>query len=149
MVCGQDNPVGMRVRFTVDGLGAAEAAWTVGADFQGVVGLLHGGAVLALLDDAMWYAVYGVAGAVTLTAEAAVRYRRRVAVGRAVVVRGTVLSRHGRLWACRAELQAADDGSTLATATGKFLAVPGEELARLSADSGVHELPASPPGPAG
>jgi len=140
IVCGQDNPDGMRLRFRVDEAGA-EAAWTVAGRFQGFRDVLQGGIVLAILDDCMWYAAYG-RGGVTLTAEASVRYRARVPVGAAVVGRGRVLGRRGRLWTCSAELVAAGSGAVLASAQGKFMAVSPGDLEELIAGTRVHELPA-------
>jgi acyl-coenzyme A thioesterase PaaI-like protein len=144
IVCGQDNPCGMRLRFRVDGEGGAEAEWTASAGFQGFAGVVHGGAVLAVLDDAMWYAAYGLGG-IALTAEAEVRYRARVEVGRRLRVRGAVLRRRGRLWECEAALWGADGGQRLAEARGKFLAVPAGELDALLGATRVHEVPAAVP----
>ncbi len=125
----------MRLRFEVDEAGA-EGRWRVTPRFAGLPGVLHGGAVLALCDDAMWYAAFGH-GALTMTAEASVRFRAPVEVGSLVVVRGWVLRQRGRLWTCAAELRAgAADGRLLASAEGKFLPAP----AHVAAGS-VHEAP--------
>ena len=139
IVCGRDNPVGMRVSFRVDGA-SAQAEWSTRSDYQGFDGVLHGGVVLALLDDAMWYAVYGQE-AVALTAEATVRYRQRVPVGARIRVAGMVVERRGRLFQCRAELVHAEDGALLASAHAKFVAVPAAESSALMAGTGVHEWP--------
>ena len=142
IVCGQEHPHGMRVAYTVDGAGSAEAVWTVRAEFQGFDGILHGGAVLGLLDDAMWYAVYG-AGAVTLTAEASIRYRAPVAVGTTVRVNGSARQLRGRLWACTAQIGPAAGGAVLAEATASFVAVPAEDVAARAEAAAVHEVPAA------
>ncbi len=138
VVCGSENPVGMHLRFRVSD-GTAETAWIPAPHFQGFEGVLHGGAVLALCDDAMWYAVFG-GGACTMTAEAVVRYRAPVRIGVPLAVRGWVAERRGRLWQCAAELAEAEGGSVLATASGKFLTLPAEQAALL-ARVGVHEYP--------
>lgn len=139
IVCGQENPLGLRLAFDVDRAGA-RAAWVAKPDYQGFDGVIHGGVVLALLDDAMWYAVYGQ-GAVALTAEATVRYKARVAVGAPVRVQGEVVERRGRLFQCRAEILHAGDGSLLASSQAKFVTVADTELPALVAGTGVHELP--------
>jgi acyl-coenzyme A thioesterase PaaI-like protein len=139
IVCGQANPQGLRVRFTVDEDGVL-ATWTAAAAFQGFRGIVHGGIVLALLDDAMWYAAYG-RGALTLTAEARVRYRRRVEVGMPVAVRARVQQHRGRVWTCAAELVGSDGGELLASAEGTFVAVRPEEVPALTKGAGIHELP--------
>jgi acyl-coenzyme A thioesterase PaaI-like protein len=147
VVCGQDNLQGLRVRFVVDTDGV-RAAWTAQAPFQGFRGILHGGIVLALMDDAMWYAAYG-RGALTLTAEARVRYRRRVEIGEALTVRASALGGRGRLWRCAAEVLRAADGVTLAAAEGTFVAVRPEEAAALRRGAAVHEYPREVPAEGG
>lgn len=147
IVCGQDNPVGMRLRFSVEeGAGAAEARWAPTPSFQGFADVLHGGIVLALCDDAMWYAAFG-RGAFTMTAEATVRYRAPVPIGAPLLVRARVEANRGRLWACAAELIAADGDTVLATASGKFLAVPGERAEGLLRRTRLHEFPEPAPDP--
>jgi len=136
--------VGMRLRFRVDEAGA-QTRWVVTGRFQGFRDVLHGGLVLALCDDAMWYAAFG-RGGLTMTAEATVRYRGPVQVGTAVLVRGWVTAQRGRLWTCAAELTPADGGAVLATAQGKFLPAPPETLGRRIAESRVHEFPEEEPG---
>ena len=139
-VCGQENPGGLALRFAVDGAGRAEALWRTAATSQGFAGVVHGGVVLAVLDEAMWYAAYGQGG-VVMTAEAKVRYRWRVEVGSDVRACGTVVQRKGRLWECEARLEAVASGLTLAVATGRFLEAPPEDVRRLAAETQVHELP--------
>lgn len=139
IVCGQENPVGLHLCFRVDGEGA-ESAWVVRPEYQGFAGVLHGGMVLALLDDAMWYAVYA-REAIALTAEATVRYRARAEVGQALRVRGTVVRSRGRLFECGAELIRVGDGTVLASAEGKFVTVPADDLGALVGGTGVHEVP--------
>ncbi len=129
----------MRLRFVVDEAGS-EARWTVEERFAGFPGVLHGGMVLAMMDDAMWYAVYA-RGGVTLTAEATVRDRRRVEVGAPVIVRGEVQAQRARLWSCRAEVLDAGTGEAIAVADAKFLGVPRSDIAGLIGESRVHELP--------
>ncbi len=144
VVCGQRNLQGMRLRFHVDGDGA-RTAWTVAPAFQGFRDILQGGMVLAILDDCMWYAAYGQ-GAVTLTAEASIRYRAPVGVGEPILAEGRVVERRGRLWLCAAELVRAGSREALARAEGKFLAVSPGRAADLSGGVRVHELPAEDPG---
>lgn len=138
LVCGQDNRSGLRLRFAVDEDGST-ASWEARAPFEGFPGVIHGGIVLALLDDAMWYAAFGSVGP-TLTAEASVRYHRRLELGMTVEVRGAVESHRGRICLCHAELWA--ESGVIARASGKFLPVPEAERERLVGAGLVHELPA-------
>jgi uncharacterized protein (TIGR00369 family) len=143
VICGRENPVGLRLAYAA-AAGTAEARWTVDPRYCGVPGVLHGGLVLALLDDAMWYAAYSL-GAFTLTAEASVRYRAPVRAGRTVVARGRVVDHRGRLWRLAAELVDAADGAVLAAASGKFLEVPPADVG-LGGGGGAGPGPVADPG---
>ncbi len=119
--CGIDNPIGLRLRFSY-GDGYAEAHFTPEPVHQGYPGLLHGGLVATLLDEAMAHAVVASAG-LAVTGELRVRLRGRgVPLGTPVVVRGRVVERRGRLIRAEAELRA-PDGTLLARAEGKFMQV--------------------------
>lgn len=136
IVCGRANAIGLRLAFAC-GPDGASADWQVDERYQGYDGVTHGGIVMAILDDAMWYAAYGQ-GALTLTAEATVRYHAPVLRGQTVTATGQARRIRGRLWECTAELRAAG-GQRLASASGRFLEVPPDRAAALSAG-----LPPSP-----
>lgn len=137
VVCGRENPAGLRAVF-VTGPEGAVARTAVPEQLQGFAGLAHGGVVAGLLDDAMWYACYG-AGAVTLTAELVTRFRRPVRVGEPVEAHGRLVEVRGRLHVARAELRDAASGELLAEARGKFLAVE-EPLRGELAGTGIQEV---------
>lgn len=118
--CGQDNAIGLRLHFEVveDGV---QAQFVPGRQFQGYAGLLHGGLVATILDEALAWAVihkYGLA----VTGEMWLRHRRPVPVGEALRISGRVLRR--RLSLVEAEGLIADAGGrTLAEGRGKFMLV--------------------------
>ncbi len=119
LICGKDNPIGIHAEFrTVPG--GAQCIVRPGAQFQGYDGILHGGIVAALMDDAMCYAVM-LDGSLVVTAELQVRYRTPVPVDRELVVTAQRLDARRNLFTCKAEITM--DGSVLASATGKFVAV--------------------------
>ena len=122
IVCGAGNPIGLHVRFW----GSGRRAWTKvkpGAGYQGWQGVLHGGIVTALLDDAMWYGIHQATGSVTLTAELTVRYRKPVSDDDLLTVGGELVRQRGRIYESAAQLFAGD-GGVLAEATAKFMAAP-------------------------
>ena len=82
--CGQDNPIGLRLRFTTEG-DAVRAEFTPGPQYQGYDGVLHGGIVAAALDDAMAN-LFHLRGRETLTARLEIRFRREAPVGQRLVV---------------------------------------------------------------
>lgn len=118
--CGPENPIGLRLRFSY-GQGEAWAEWTPRPEFQGYRGVLHGGIVATLLDEALAHAV-GSLGVWGATVSLEVRFRRAVPVDRPVRVHGRVVDRVPRGFRAEAILQDAE-GTVLATARGVLLKV--------------------------
>ncbi len=121
-VCGRDNASGLQIQFTTGPAGTAEADWAPVASWEGFQGILHGGIVATVLDEAMSKAV-AATKCQALTAELRVRYRHYVSTGEALHVRGWIVTRAKRLITTEAILAAAD-GSERAHAWGRFLTLP-------------------------
>ncbi len=116
--CGQQNPIGLRLRFMEDGEGI-RAEFTPGPEYQGYEGVVHGGIVAAALDDAMAN-LFHMRGQETLTARLEVRFRREAQVGRRLVVSARLTGERGRVVTAEATL-ALPDGTRLADARGTFV----------------------------
>ncbi len=120
LVCGRDNPSGMGLSFEIGPDGGARARWQPQERFTGLPATVHGGALLAVVDDAMWYAAYAQGGH-TLTAEVTVRYRRPANPGETLMAHGWVQEHRGRLWRCAADIRRAQDDAVLVEAHAVFL----------------------------
>ena len=116
--CGQNNPIGLRLRFTVEG-DAVRAEFTPGSQYQGYDGVLHGGIVAAALDDAMAN-LFHLRGRETLTARLEIRFRREAPVGQRLVVTARLTGERRKLFTAEAALSLLD-GTPLAEATGTFI----------------------------
>ncbi len=116
--CGQENPIGLRLRFVAAGDGV-RAEFTAGPQYQGYEGVLHGGIVAAALDDAMAQ-LFHQRGQETLTAKLEIRFRQEAPVGRPLVVSARVVGQRMRLFTAEAVL-ALPDGTRLAEAKGTFV----------------------------
>lgn len=55
--CGQNNPCGLKLKFKWDGK-QVRAEFTPNKFHQGWVGIIHGGIITTILDEAMGYAAY-------------------------------------------------------------------------------------------
>ena len=120
--CGQLNPGGLHLDFEVS-RDRAEARYTAAQRHQGYDGLLHGGIVTALLDEAMGWAIFhqGIWG---VTAKINVTFRQPVPIGEDLRVVGEIARDRGRLIETRGTVARADDGAILAAAEGTFLRMP-------------------------
>jgi uncharacterized protein (TIGR00369 family) len=120
--CGQLNPGGLRLDFEVS-RDRAEARYTALERHQGYDGLLHGGVVTALLDEAMGWAIFhqGIWG---VTAKISVTFRRPVTIGEDLRVVGEIVRDRGRMIETRGTVAYADSGAILAEADGTFLRMP-------------------------
>ena len=119
--CGPDNPHGLRLRFEENQSGEMTAEWIPESSMEGFDGIVHGGIVSTVLDEAMAKVVVA-AEVEALTAELRVRFRRHVASGSRVQIRGWIESRNRRVIKTEAALTGAD-GTELAHAWASFLAL--------------------------
>lgn len=119
--CGPDNERGLRLRFQKSETGEMIAEWIPESTTEGFDGIVHGGIVSTVLDEAMAKAVVA-AEVEALTAELRVRFRRHVVSGSRVQIRGWIDSRNRRVIKTEAALTGAD-GAELAHAWASFMAL--------------------------
>lgn len=127
VVCGQENPHGLRIHYVRERDGAITAEWRPTENWEGFEGIVHGGIISTVLDEAMSKAVAAM-NYEALTGELKVRFRRHVAAGENLRIRGWVVEKVKRLVKAEATLTAAD-GSERAHAWARFLALSGPEAA--------------------
>jgi uncharacterized protein (TIGR00369 family) len=118
-VCGQHNPMGLRMSFDITEPGRAQTLWTPAGPYDGYPGIVHGGIVSTVLDEAMSKAVTSE-GALVMTAELRVRYRAPVRSGIPLTVRGWVVKSGSRLIEAEASLEG-PGGVECAHGWGRFL----------------------------
>ena len=89
-VCGPENPIGLKVEFKIDAkLNRAETTLSLSEHYQGWQGVVHGGIISALLDEAAIYACRPVS-LHAVTTGLTVRFRKPVATGSEVVIKAEV-----------------------------------------------------------
>ncbi len=126
--CGEHNPIGLRLHFERDDRGVA-ARYVPRREDQGFPGLVHGGLLSLLLDEAMGWAMYADE-VFAVTARMETRFRKPVPLDRALRVRSRIRSQRGRRLEVEAELCDAEDGvddDVLAEASGLFVRMSPEE----------------------
>jgi uncharacterized protein (TIGR00369 family) len=135
--CGHRNPIGLHLRFAPDEDGV-KAEFVPAPEHQGFLGVIHGGIISTVLDEAMAWAT-AHAGFWAVTGEIRIRFRRPLIVGEPTTVKARVSGVRNRVVNTTAELTLDRDGSAIATASATFVrvsaAVEAEWRARYLLDS--------------
>jgi len=114
--CGCNNPIGLKLSFTWDG-DTLRTEFTPDKAHQGWPGLLHGGILACLLDEAMSNAAYAT-GNTCLTASINIRLRQPVKVEESLVVTARI-TRHRKKLIETAGQVCLKDGTIVAESTAK------------------------------
>ena len=118
-VCDQENEGGLRQRFFLDDeIGRVVAEFIPSADQSGAPNYAHGGVSMAILDDAMAWAIIAIKDRFGLTRRAEVEFHRPVLVGRGYEVQAWVESFEGRSLVARAELRSSEGKLCVAAKAG-------------------------------
>jgi len=103
-VCGAHNPHGLHLRFRREG-DEVRADFTPQASHAGFRGIVHGGILSTVLDEAMFWAAATKKRSFCLAAELNVRFITKVNVGQRLVCVARLKADRGRLWESEAELR--------------------------------------------
>ena len=117
--CSPDNARGLKLDFKLTADGAMVAEWVPESDLEGYHGIVHGGIVSTVLDEAMAKVVDGME-IDALTAELRVRFRKQVQSGSRVHVKGWIERREHRMLRTEASV-AGQGGEELAHAWATFV----------------------------
>jgi acyl-coenzyme A thioesterase PaaI-like protein len=93
--CGSENPRGLQLEFDLASAGAVSSEWLPTGNLESFQGVVHGGIVATVLDEAMSRAVIAQHWE-ALTAELRVRYRHSVFPGEVLRVSAWVVARRKR-----------------------------------------------------
>ena len=114
--CGRNNPIGLKLKFARDGENI-RAEFTPDRTHQGWPGLLHGGILGALLDEAMSNIAYAT-GHTCLTATISIRIKQPVKVAVPLVITAWITRRSTRLIETEGRV-CLKDGTVVAEASAK------------------------------
>ena len=122
-VCGSDVP-GLHLKFSGDA-GEVAATTVIRPPYQGFSGMVHGGILAGMVDDAMWHVIHQQKDDFPVTAEWTVRYRAIARIGERLTVRGRLISYRQRMMVAEAVIEN-EAGDTVVTAEGRFMPLPRE-----------------------
>ncbi len=114
--CGCNNPIGLKLKFTRDG-DTIRTEFTPGKDLQGWPGLLHGGILGTLLDEAMSNIAY-TTGNTCLTASITIRIRQPIKVDVPLVITARITRQRKKLIETAGQV-CLKDGTIVAESTAK------------------------------
>ena len=132
-VCGDSNPVGLKIRFETDGQ-AVETRYIPRDEHAGFKRTLHGGIIATVLDEIMVWACTVHTNRFAYCAELNVRYLAPAPPGGELIARGELgVNKRDRLYEAKGELRSLE-GKVLATSTGKYIPLAIEETAEMLSD---------------
>jgi len=126
-VCGSENDRGLHVPFEPDPEGGSRAVYLARAEHEGWPGIIHGGLLFTLMDEAVaWACTFANATCVTAKAEA--RFRVSARVGMRLVVTGRVTLASRRAMRARAEIRNGEAGDLIAELDAMMAVVGGAQM---------------------
>ena len=118
--CSEENPIGLQMKFSLqEDCYAAE--YTVQKEYQSYRGIVHGGIVSTMLDEAMGGYLYAK-GICAVTARLNIRYREKTPVGVPLKIKGWRTSQKGKFIDMAASVTL-PDGTVSAEGTAKMAVV--------------------------
>jgi acyl-coenzyme A thioesterase PaaI-like protein len=127
-VCGRKNPRGLYMSFYDDGEQRVVARYTVPDAYQGYPGIVHGGILAAMLDEAVGrVAMIGDHHHFMMSVKLEIKYRHPVPTNAPLLIVGRVERMRGRLGQAVGEIiladgtVAAESAITLADVPARFL----------------------------
>jgi uncharacterized protein (TIGR00369 family) len=129
LVCGMQNPFGLKARFYSIEHGELVAVFRTGEEHQSYPGRLHGGIAASILDETIGRAIaVGAGGTVWgVTVDLTTRFRKPVPLGVELRAVGRITSDRGRLFEGSGELFL-PDGTVAVEATGRYLKMSLEQI---------------------
>lgn len=121
-VCGSENPSGLNIPFFYDGK-TIRAEYSPGAELCGFDGIVHGGVIYSLADEAMMHLIWASALRAT-SAEVTIRYHNYAIVNEILRVTAEFENVAPRLIRARCRI-VNKENKKVATAVGKFLPFAG------------------------
>jgi len=119
-VCGENNPIGLKLSFDY----SEDAAYTwfdSPVCFEGYNGVIHGGIIATLLDEAMAKIILSK-DLIAVTADMNIRYRKSLPIGQRVKVGGEIILQKTRTIHTKAVIED-EQGSVYAESSAIYIVV--------------------------
>ncbi|MFP4661305.1 MAG: PaaI family thioesterase [Halanaerobiales bacterium] len=117
--CGKDNPISLGLKFDSIDKNTVSTNFTPRIEHQGYEGIIHGGIVSTLLDEAMVTAIIA-SGIEAVTAELNIRFKEETRLGEKLEVKGYIVKQKSRVIFTEG-IVANQNGDIKARAKAKFM----------------------------
>ena len=122
LVCGRSNPHGLHLSLHVDpDTSTVTPHFTPTHDHIGFEGIVHGGLLATVLDEAMVWAATWSGKRFCVCGELSIRYKQSAVVGETIIVIAAIDQARKKLITTTAEVRRANDNTLLASATAKYV----------------------------
>ena len=119
-VCGEKNPGGLRLTFEIDReKQTLKTSFVPGSVYQGYDGIVHGGIISTLLDEAMAKLAYEL-GYNAVTASLEVRFKKPAPILNPLLIYGEIIEAKKRIVRARASITS-EDGTPIAAGTSTLM----------------------------
>jgi acyl-coenzyme A thioesterase PaaI-like protein len=140
-VCGVENPIGLHLSFFLTHPGEVTASFVASKEYQSYPGVLHGGIIAAILDEAAGRVnLQGFSPRFMYTARLEIRYRNNVPIGQPLMVIGRSVKNKGRMAESWAGIYGPGE-SLLAEAKALYIDIPNTPEASVLDDFGWKVYP--------
>jgi uncharacterized protein (TIGR00369 family) len=122
--CGENNPGGLKLHFEIDkGKQTLKTTFVATPVYQGYDGIVHGGIISTLLDEAMAKLAYEL-GFNAVTASLEIRFKKPAPLLERLSVYGEITEAKGKIIRAKAHVSK-EDGTLLATGTSTLMRLAG------------------------
>lgn len=119
--CGKNNPIGLHLNFEFQG-DKLMTTKILPHEYEGYKGIVHGGIVTTLLDEAMGNYIIKKYKENAVTGRIEIRYRHPTPIDRELTISAVQESQRRNIITMKAQIETAD-GTVTAEATAKFAVV--------------------------
>jgi acyl-coenzyme A thioesterase PaaI-like protein len=127
LVCGRENPHGLHLHLHVDPeTGIVTCLFTPKPEHIGFEGIVHGGILATVLDEAMVWAATWSGKRFCVCGELNIRFKALATIGEQVEVRAKVVSSRPRLIQCEGSIVDLP-GNVLVTSSAKYVPLAADK----------------------
>ena len=131
LVCGRHNPHGLHLSLHVNtDTGAVTCDFTPQPHHVGFEGIIHGGLLATVVDEAMVWAATWTGRLFCVCGEMSIRFRTRAKVGVPLLATARIEAARPKLILVTSTITSVDN-ALVAQATGKYVPISAEESRRM------------------